>query len=293
MLYVEFCVELRAVCLDFYNQGHYCLEIMITTLKEVWLRRELLWILVVRNLKLRYKHSALGFFWSLLSPLLLILIYAVFAAILKFNDGRPNYLQFLVIGIVVWQFLSMCLNDSLYAIMGNTNLVKKTSFPRIILPLAMVISNLLNFLLTWIVLFAYLVWMGMPFQHLELLPVILLIQTVLCLGLALLLSSLNVFFRDTEHILGVGTLAWFFMSPIFYPISMQQGFLPEKFAWMAFLNPMSGIIWGYRRLLMGDKMPDVAVPLYYLAVSAAVCFIVLGIGFATFQKLQARFGDEL
>lgn len=266
---------------------------MITTIKDVWLRRELLWILVVRNLKLRYKHSALGFFWSLLSPLLLILIYAVFAKILRFNDGNPTYLQFLVIGIVVWQFLSMCLNDSLYAIMGNTNLVKKTSFPRIILPLAMVIANLLNFLLTWIVLFAYLVLVKMPFQHLELLPLILLVQTTLCLGLALLLSSLNVFFRDTEHILGIGTLAWFFMSPIFYPIKDQLKFLPENYEWLAFMNPMSGIIWGYRRLLMGNDMPDVSVPLSHLAISAAVSFVVLGIGFAVFNKLQMRFGDEL
>lgn len=266
---------------------------MIKAIKEIWLRRELLWILIIRNLKLRYKHSVLGFFWSLLSPLLLIIIYAVFAKILRFNDGNPNYLQFLVIGIVVWQFLSMCLNDSLYAIMGNTNLVKKTSFPRIILPLAMVVSNLLNFLLTWIVLLAYLVFVGMPFTHLEFLPLVLLLQTALCLGLALLLSGLNVFFRDTEHILGIGTLAWFFMSPIFYSIERQLSFLSEKYEWLAFLNPMSGIIWSYRRLLMGDKMPDVTVPVYCLVVSAAVCFVMLGIGFATFQKLQVRFGDEL
>jgi len=266
---------------------------VLNVLKEVWLRRELLWILVVRNLKLRYKHSALGFFWSLLSPLLLILIYAVFAAILRFNQDQPSYLQFLVIGIVVWQFLSMCLNDSLYAIMGNVNLVKKTSFPRIILPLAMVIANLLNFLLTWIVLFAYLIFMKMPFEHLEILPIILLVQTTLCLGLALFLSSLNVFFRDTEHILGIGTLAWFFMTPIFYPVKMQLEFLPEKLQWAAFLNPMSGIIWGYRRVLMGPELSDIAVPVYYPAISAAVCFVMLGIGFALFQKLQVRFGDEL
>ncbi len=269
---------------------------MITTIKEVWFRRELLWILVVRNLKLRYKHSVLGFFWSLLSPLLLIIIYAVFAKILRFNVDSPNYLEFLVIGIVIWQFLSMCLNDSLYAIMGNTNLVKKTSFPRIILPLAMVVSNLLNFMLTWIVLFSYLILVGMPFQHLELLPIILLFQTALCLGLALLLSSLNVYFRDTEHILGIGTLAWFFMSPIFYPVSMQLEHLPEKFAWLAFLNPMTGILWGYRQLLMGDKLHgiDVAIPpLSHLAISAAVSFVMLGIGFVLFQKLQVRFGDEL
>jgi len=266
---------------------------MCSVLKEVWFRRELLWILVARNLKLRYKHSALGFFWSLLSPLLLILIYATFAAILRFNEGRPNYLQFLVIGIVVWQFLSMCLNDSLYAVLGSANLVKKTAFPRIILPLAMVVANLVNFLLTWIVLLLYLVVTGMPFHGLVLLPAVLLVQTALCLGMALFLSGVNVFIRDTEHILGVGTLAWFFMTPIFYPVQMQLTFLSDRFAWVAFLNPMTGIVWGYRTLLMSEKLPDMAVPLRWLAISAAVCFTVLGVGFAVFQRLQIRFGDEL
>ncbi len=266
---------------------------MSKLLRDVWLRRELLGILVVRNLKLRYKHSVLGFFWSLLGPLLLILIYATFAAILRFNVGRPNYLQFLVIGIVVWQFLSMCLNDSLNTVMGSANLIKKTAFPRIILPLAMVLANLANFLLTWIVLLLYLLLSGMRFQHLEFLAVILLAQTALCLGLALFLSACNVFFRDTEHILGVGTLAWFFLTPIFYPLMDQLAFLPEHLAWLAFLNPMTGITWGYRTVLMADRLPDAAVPLSFPAVSATVCLVVLGIGLAVFQKLQSRFGDEL
>jgi lipopolysaccharide transport system permease protein len=273
---------------------------MLKLVSEVWLRRELLWILVGRNLKIRYKHSVLGFFWSLLSPLLLILIYASFAAILRFNEGRPNYLQFLVIGIIVWQFLSMCLNDSLYAIMGSANLVKKTAFPRVILPLAMVLANLANFMLTWIVLFLYLVVTGMHFQYLFLLPVVLLAQTALCLGLALCLSACNVFFRDTEHILGVGTLAWFFMTPIFYPTQMQLKFLPESMAWLAFLNPMTGIMRAYRMVLMSDKLHsvagplgDIAVPTAHVGISAAVCVVVLGGGLAVFQKLESRFGDEL
>ncbi len=266
---------------------------MFKLANDIWERRELLWILIVRNLKIRYKHSALGFFWSLLSPLLMILIYATFASILKFNLGRPHYLQSLVIGIVVWQFLSMCLNDSLYAVMGSVNLVKKTAFPRIILPLAMVLANLLNFLLTWIVLLLYLVFMKMQFQHLELLALVLLMQLALCLGLAFIVSSVNVFFRDTEHILGVGTLAWFFLSPIFYPVSMQLEHLPASLEWLAFLNPMTGIVWSYRVLLMGDLMPDVIVRPIGLVVSAAVCAIVLAIGLGLFQKLQLRFGDEL
>jgi len=266
---------------------------MLRLVREIFERRELLLILVNRNLKIRYKSSVLGFFWSLLSPLLIILIYALFASILKFNQGRPNYLEFLVTGIVIWQFLSMCLNDSLYSIMGNTNLVKKTAFPRIILPLAMVSANLINFLLTWIVLFLYLLWAGMPFEHLEFLPLVLLLQMGLCTGIGLILSTSNVFFRDTEHILGIVTLAWFFLSPIFYPVSMQLERLPEHFHWAAFLNPMTGILWSYRRILMAAKMPDMAIPLSYLWVSAGVVCATLAAGIAIFQQCEERFGDEL
>lgn len=267
---------------------------MVTTCKAMWRWRELLWILVCRNLKIRYKGSTLGFFWSLLSPVLLILIYAVFAAILRFNEGRPNYLQFLVIGIAVWQFLSMCLNDSLYAVMGNVNLVKKTAFPRVILPLAMVCANLINFLLTWCVLLLYLLLMRMPMDHIYLLPFILLVQTALCLGAALILSTSNVFLRDTEHILGIGTLAWFFLSPIFYPVEMQMNFLPPSASWLVFLNPMTGIVWCYRRVLMSTAMPDLqTVPVSGPLISLLVCLVVLAIGLITFQKAQVRFGDVL
>ncbi len=260
----------------------------------MWRWRELLWILVCRNLKIRYKGSSLGFFWSLLSPVLLILIYAIFATILRFNEGRPHYLQFLVIGIAVWQFLAMCLNDSLYAVMGNVNLVKKTAFPRIILPLAMVCANVINFLLTWCVLLLYLLLVGMPMQYLYLLPVVLLVQATLCFGMALILSSSNVFLRDTEHMLGIGTLAWFFLSPIFYPVEMQLQFLPSKAAWLAFLNPMTGIAWCYRRLLMSSAMPDLqGVPVACLTTSLTVCLVVLVIGLFTFQHTQTKFGDVL
>ncbi len=254
----------------------------------------MLGILVARNLKIRYKSSVLGFFWSLLSPLFLIVIYGVFAAILRFNVGRPHYLQFLVTGIVVWQFLSMCLNDSLYAVLGNANLVKKTAFPRMILPLAMVLANLVNFLLTWCVLIPYLLLMRMPMQQLYLLPLVLALQTMLCLGLAFILSSANVFLRDTEHILGVGTLAWFFLSPVFYPIEQQLTFVPDALGWAIFLNPMTGILYLYRRLWMGGAMPDLAaIPWQWPALSALVVAVVFGVGFVLFQRSQITFGDVL
>ncbi len=255
--------------------------------------RELFLVLIQRNVKIRYKNSALGFLWSLLSPLMLIGIYAVFARILRFNEGKPNYLQFLVCGIVMWQYVTMCLNDSLYVILGNANLVKKTAFPRVILPASMVAANLFNFLLTWLVLIAYLLFSGVRGGEYLMLPIVLAGQVALCLGASLLISAANVFFRDTEHLLGVGMLAWFFLTPIFYPVKMQLEFLPASCHWAAFLNPMTGIITGYRRILIGSAVPDLIVPWSYVGISLVVAALICALGIIVFARSERRFGDVL
>jgi ABC-2 type transport system permease protein len=260
--------------------------------RDVYARRELLGLLVARNLKIRYKNSALGFLWSLLVPLFMILIYATFASILKFNLGRPDYIQFLVTGLIVWQFLVMCVNDSLNSIVGSANLVKKTAFPRIVLPSAMVVANLINFLLTCVVLGAYLLVAKSSFSYLACLPLVVITQCALCLGMAMILSASNVFFRDTEHIVGVLTLAWFFLSPIFYSIDMQVEKLSPLVkggAWLPFLNPLSGLLCSYRAILISDF----SATLPQMLVSYGVAWAVLAVGIVVFQRVQDRFADEL
>jgi len=275
--------------------------------KSIFAWRELLATLSQRNLKVRYKSSALGFFWCLLSPLSKILIFAVFAGILKFNVGKPDYLPFLVIGIIIWDFVALCMGDALGSIVGNANLVKKTSFPRIILPLANVWANLINFLLTFAVLFVFiLVWYipkgTLSLQYLWLLPVIIISQAAFCLGITALLASMNVFFRDTEHISGVFQLAWYFLTPIFYNVDMQTAKLASLgtfYPYLVFLNPMTGIACAYRYVLMGNNyktmfenveaMPTVGM----LSVSFAVCWIFMFVGVFVFQKSQKMFADEL
>ncbi|MBN2301363.1 MAG: ABC transporter permease [Lentisphaerae bacterium] len=266
---------------------------MFRLLKEIYQRRELLLILIARNLKVRYKNSALGFFWTLLGPLFMILIYATFASILKWDSGQPNYLQFLIVGLVVWQFLLMCLNDSLHAVVGNSNLVKRTVFPRIILPLSTVTANLVNFLLTLCVLTAYLLLTRIQMHNLGFLPVVLLTQFALCLGMALIIATANVFLRDTEHILSIVTLAWFFLSPIFYSMDLQLGQLSKisvwSMHWIAFINPMSGLLCAYRALFMSDN----SVAVNHMLISFAVSWVLLLIGIVVFQRFQMKFGDEL
>ena len=262
---------------------------MSSLIHTVWQRRELVGILIARNLKIRYKGSVLGFLWSLLTPGLFILMYAIFARIMRFGASRPDYLPFLVTGIIVWQFVSMALNDSLYAISGNANLVKKTAFPRIILPLSMTLANAINFLLTLAVLGLYLLFAGQGLGPVFWLVPALMVQLILCLGLALTISCANVFFRDTEQIIGVGTLAWFFMTPIFYPLEMQLDMLPDHLHALAFLNPMTGVVSVYRTAFLGDALPAASG----LGLSLLVSVVVLAIGLFTFQRAQARFGDEL
>ena len=254
---------------------------------------ELTWFLIARNLKIRYKNSALGFFWSLLTPAMMICVYAVFAKILKFNTGNPNYLQFLVTGVVVWQFTAGCLNDSLHAIAGNANLVKKVYFPRVILPLSTVLANAVNFGLTALVLLLYLALSGAADLGAAywLVPAFA-AHLALGIGIAAFFATTNVFFRDTQHIAGILTLAWFFLSPVFYDVAMQTGMLgASRFAsleWAVYLNPMTGILALYRHALMGHGAVTGGVWIS-VAVSAAAC----ALGLATLRSGDKKFGDVL
>lgn len=280
---------------------------MSSNKNNIFAWHELLFILAKRNLKVRYKSSTLGFFWCLLSPLSKILIFAIFAGILKFNTGKPDYLPFLVIGIIIWDFVALSMGDALGSIVGNSNLVKKTNFPRIILPLANVWANLINFSLTFVVLFAFLVLWYFPkgtlsMTHLWLLPIIILTQTALCLGITALISSMNVFFRDTEHISSVLQLAWYFLTPIFYTADSQIIKASEYgtlWTYLLFLNPMSGLASAYRYVLMGKNyytmFPDASYmpTVRMILISCSVSWIFMFIGIAIFQKSQKFFADEL
>ncbi|MEI6809695.1 MAG: ABC transporter permease [bacterium] len=252
---------------------------------------DLIAIMVGRNLKIRYKRSALGFFWTLLNPLFFILIYAVFLKILKcYDKDNPLFLPMLVTGVITWQFLAMCLNDSLNSILGNANLVARTVFPRIILPLSMTISNVINFLLSLLILAGYAAilkfggFAPVHFHYLWFLPVIVLTHFALCLGLGLFLSALNVFYRDTEHMVSVALLAWFFLTPIIYPLMA----IPQEYQRLAFLNPMTGIVTAYRTVLLGTPIMAPRLTVMAFAIAWLICFA----GIAFFQKVQKRFVDE-
>ncbi|MEI8122521.1 MAG: ABC transporter permease [bacterium] len=261
---------------------------MVGFIKDIMVRRDLLSMLVVRNIKIRYKESVLGFLWTLLGPVFLIAIYALFMKIImKF----PMPMTVLVSGIFVWQYLAMCLGDSSFAIIGNANLVKKACFPRALLPFSIVLANFVNFLLSLLVMVVYLLVDGPHFWGIAWLPLALLSHLALCTGVSLALCALNVFFRDVQHLTGIFTMAWFFLTPVVYDISMISSITDHHplLGTLYFLNPMAGILALYRAALLGSPLPSLSLVALSVAVAAVVCVA----GIAIFEKLQSRFADEL
>ena len=255
---------------------------MFEAVKEIYERKELLSNLIIRNLKIRYKGSILGFFWSLLDPLLMMLVYLVFIKLMRFSIELPV----LLVGVIAWQFFVMCISDSVGAITGNTNLVKKTYFPRAILPLATVVANLVNFMLSIFVLIIVLIFFGIKIKFiLMLFPIIVVFQFFLCLGISFIISCSNVFFKDTEHLISVILMTWFFMTPIIYPISR----VPERYCSLYFLNPMASIITMYRYMFLGKSIPEVST--FY--ISFGITIIIFVLGWLIFSKYQKYFADEL
>ncbi len=256
-------------------------------LAELVARRELVSNFVVRNLKQRYKGSALGFLWSLLHPLFLVLIYLVFIRLMRFSMRLPH----LLVGVMAWQFLSLCAGDAAGVVLGHASLVKKTWFPRVILPLSAVLGNLVQFGLSLLVLAVALpvlgVAPGVGWLHL---PWLIALQFLFCLGISLGLSALNVFFRDVEHLVPIGLMSWFFVTPVIYSAEhvIENPSLPAWVAPVFFANPMAALLAWYRHAFLGDPLPAVAL---WPGLLGALAVFVLGA--LLFNRLEPRFADEL
>lgn len=268
----------------------------IRRLQEVLRYRGLIRNLVVSELKIRYKNSALGFVWSLLNPLGMMVVFTVVFGVLWPNNQIEKYPLFLLCGLLPWNYFAASVNSSTNSIVANSNLVKKVYFPREVLPISSVLAQLVNFLLAFIVLFAVLlIFRSNLSPWLPLLPVIILIQTLFTLGVALVLSTLNVFYRDTIIILEVVLLAWFFLTPIFYSVDM----LPASYdvAGMTLnvrriyyiANPMASLVNMYRDMLYYGYRTD---PDFFLRTTATA-LAILGFGFWFFMRYCGRFGEEV
>ncbi len=268
----------------------------IRRLKEIVRYRGLIRNLVVSELKIRYKNSALGFIWSLLNPLGMMIVFTVVFGVLWPNNSIEKYPLFLLCGLLPWNFFAASINSSTNSVVFNGNLIKKVYFPREVLPISAVLAQLVNFLLAFVVLFAVLlIFPSNLSPWLPFLPVVIIIQTIFTLGVALILSTLNVFYRDTVIILEVVLLAWFFLTPIFYsvemlPVSYDLSGITLNVRRIYYIaNPMASIVNMYRDMLYYGYRTDID----FFLRTTATALTVFGFGFWFFTRLSGRFGEEL
>jgi lipopolysaccharide transport system permease protein len=277
-------------------------------MSELWEYRALIQNLVLRDLRVRYKSSMLGYLWTQIAPLLTMLIYwFVFGAF--FPSDIAMYPVYLIVGLLPWNFCAEAVSGGARSVIDNAALIKKVFFPREVLPLVSVLSSLLNFLLSLPVLFLVmavaqalypplraagrLVNFSWTFAYL---PVLLLIQLIFLAGVVLLVSAVAVFFRDTVHLIGIFVQFWFFLTPVVYRLDVL-GALPARI--LRWANPMASLIEFYREILYGGAVAAGAVPTPGLPALESVLrvlltgLVMLAIGYWFFQRRSGRFGEEL
>lgn len=259
---------------------------MIKTIKELYDYREMIYSLVQKELRGKYKGSVLGFLWSLLIPLFQLVIYTIVFSVFM-QSGIDKFYIFLFVALIPWLFFNNCISGGATSIIQQKNLVEKIYFPRMVLPLAYAVSYFINMLLSFIIVFAALLisGVGINFSVLGYLPLIMLIEFVMGTGGALLFSALTIYFRDLEYILGIVTMAWMYMTPILYPIDQ----VPEQIQPVLYYNPMTSVIIAFRDILYYQQAPDMKTLSY--AVIWGIAMLVLG--WAVFSKLQRNFAEEL
>lgn len=258
---------------------------MIEKLKEIFNYKELLYNLTAKELKLKYKNSALGFLWSFFNPLMMLIVYT-FAFKFVMRIKIPNFTVFVLAGLLPWTFFQASVQGSTTSIISNGALIKKVYFPREIIPLSMILSNFVNFLITLIVLFISLLIFRIKIGiYILLTPVILLLMLIFTIGLSLILSALNVVYRDISHFVEIVFMAWFYVTPIVYPMEL----IPNQYKSILLLNPMTLVVESLRDVIMYDKLPDL---LYIIGmIIYALGFVILS--YFVFNKREKSFAEDI
>ena len=271
---------------------------VLNHLRQVIRYRELVRNLVMRDLKVRYRNSILGFFWAWGNP---ILMTAVFTFVIRIGQNAriENFPVFILIGWLVWSFTTSAISDGIASVVSNANLVKKIWFPREVLPATAVLANAGNFILALPLLLIFIFWFHVEI-HPELylyFPIIFVSQLMFVMGIAFIVSTINVFYRDMGVIIGVLLTAWFFLTPVFYPVSFLVGNWNgiDVARLMYIINPMASIIEAYRNIFYGsiEGGPPGSPDLAFLLRTLATALGVLLVGYMFFLRFSRRFGEEL
>lgn len=261
----------------------------MSKIAELYSYRELLQNLVIKELKVKYKSSFLGFFWALLRPVLLGLVYTIVFSIIFQRNEVENFPLFLMAGLLPWTFFAGSMTMSASSIMGNSGLIKKIYFPRELFPLSIILANFfsllveMGLLLVFLTVFGYSFWIYLPVVALAF--VLLLIMAV---GFGFFFASVTIFFPDVKQFLSVIIRGWFFMTPIVYPIErLEQA--PEIFRTLLRLNPMHSIVMMFKLSLYYNKFPGTLI----FAAAIASSLIIFIIGYSVFNRLSPTFAKEI
>lgn len=254
-------------------------------IKDLKQYREFLKSNVKKDIRGKYKGSFLGVLWSFLNPLLSVLVYAiVFPYIMRIKI--ENYLIYLITGIIPWTFFTSAIGMGMTSVLNNANIIKKVYFPRIILPISSVTSCLVNFLISCVIILVFCIFSGVGVSlQLLWLPVVALIQYIMLLAFTFILSAIEIYMRDIEHIIN------FILSMVFYitPILYTPDVFPDNLSWLLKLNPMTYLVNAYRSIFFYQTTPSFE-GLAIVFVFSAILFVV---GYFTFEKLQKGFAEEV
>lgn len=240
--------------------------------------------LITREIKGRYKQSIVGYAWIIINPLSQLLVYSfVFSVITRFPTGSIPYPIFLFTGLVPWIYLQTSMTVSTACLVDNSNLIRKVYFPREILPYSVILSKFVDFFFASLLLIPFMIYYGISFQPtlFFLIPTII-IQMVLMTGLSLFFSAFNLFYRDVQYLISLILLLWLYLTPVLYPAFM----VPKNLTWVYYLNPMAGIIEGYRYAYFGTDF----YPQYFLS-SLILSIVIFSSGFIFFRNVEGYFAD--
>lgn len=252
--------------------------------RALWAYRELLWVLTARDIKVRYKQTVLGAGWAILRPFITMVIFSVvFGQLAKMpSDGYP-YPVFVYAALLPWTFFAGAIGTSGGSLVGSANLVSKVYFPRLIIPLSSVGAGLVDLLISTGILLLMMLYYGVGWSwNLLAAPVLLLFVIFTALGVGTLLSALTVAYRDFTHLTPFMVQIWMYVTPVIFPVSL----VPERWQWLLYINPMTGLVEGFRSAFLGKPFDMTG-----LGISFAVAVVIFIVGVAYFEKVERRFAD--
>jgi lipopolysaccharide transport system permease protein len=252
--------------------------------RELWAYRELLWVLTTRDIRVRYKQSVLGAAWAVIRPFTAMVVFSVvFGQLAKMpSEGYP-YPVFVYAALLPWTFFSGAISSSGQSVVGSSNLISKVYFPRLIIPLASAGAGLVDLLISTGILLLMMLWYGVGWSwNLLAAPLLLMAVVFSALGVGTLLAALTVSYRDFTHITPFLLQIWMYITPVVFPVSL----VPQRWQWLLYLNPMTGLVEGFRAAFLGKPF-DIGG----LLISFAIAVAMFAIGVAYFERVERRFAD--